>query len=155
MPSSKDPPGGTSQGPKGASGPAEQPRPAHLIADTVGEPVAGSYDRTIDDRAGREVGKYKLLRFIGKGGMGTVYEALDTSLNRHVAIKFVSEFAKASATTIERFTNEARIASQLSHPNIIGIHDMGQDDEDGSFFIVMEMLSPESVGLTQAVIVGR
>lgn len=112
----------------------------------MGEPVAGSYDRTIDDRAGRQVGKYKLLRFIGKGGMGTVYEALDTSLNRHVAIKFVSEFAKASATTVERFTNEARIASQLSHPNIIGIHDMGQDDADGSFFIVMEMLSPESVG---------
>lgn len=109
------------------------------------EPIAGSFDRTQDDRAGRLVGKYQILRFIGKGGMGTVYEALDTALSRHVAIKFVSEFAKASATTIERFTNEARIASQLSHPNIIAIHDMGQDGDDGSFFIVMEMLSPESL----------
>lgn len=137
--------------PPGAEGNSQAPQPSaqqspHQIANTLGEPIAGSYDRTQDDRAGRLVGKYQILRFIGKGGMGTVYEALDTSLNRHVAIKFVSDFSKASATTIERFTNEAQIASQLSHPNIIAVHDMGQDGDDGSFFIVMEMLSPESVG---------
>jgi eukaryotic-like serine/threonine-protein kinase len=79
--------------------------------------------------------RYALGPEIGRGGMGVVYEALDTRLKRKVAIKFLGEGGH-SADRRRRFLQEARAASSLNHPNIVTVHDV--DNEDGVDFIVME-----------------
>ena len=76
---------------------------------------------------GRTVGPYRIEAIIGEGGMGTVYRATDTKLNRVVAVKFVStELADASAR--RRFQREAQLASSLNHPHILTVHDAGEVD---------------------------
>ena len=99
-------------------------------------------------RIGTRVGKYQILRALGRGGMGVVYEAEDTGLNRRVAIKFLPP-AKDGAdggerTATERFVQEARATAKLSHPNILAIHDIGQ--EAGAWYMVMELLNAQSLG---------
>ena len=84
------------------------------------------------------IGKYKLVRVIGDGGMGRVYEAIDPVIGRRVAIKTISLNVVADAETRSRFFREAQAAGRLSHPNLITIHDIG--DEDGTPYIVMEFL---------------
>ena len=84
------------------------------------------------------IGKYQLVRVIGEGGMGRVYEAVDPMIGRRVAIKTVSLHVVADEETRARFFREAQAAGQLSHPNLITIHDIG--DADGTPFIVMEFL---------------
>jgi serine/threonine protein kinase len=85
-----------------------------------------------------KIGKYNLVRVIGEGGMGRVYEAIDPIIGRRVAIKTISLNVVADAETLSRFFREAQAAGQLSHPNLITIHDMG--DADGTPYIVMEFL---------------
>jgi serine/threonine protein kinase len=87
---------------------------------------------------GRMVGSYVILRKLGGGGMGVVYEAQDTRLGRHVAVKFLPEDAYGIRRALDRFQLEARAASSLNHPNICTIHDVGT--QDGQYFIVMELL---------------
>jgi serine/threonine-protein kinase len=84
------------------------------------------------------IGKYKLIRVIGEGGMGRVYEAIDPIIGRRVAIKTISVNVVADAETRSRFFREAQAAGQLSHPNLITIHDIGE--EGGTPYIVMEYL---------------
>ena len=96
------------------------------------------------------VSHYRILRKLGNGGMGVVYEAEDTRLGRHVAIKFLSEKFSTKAAAIERFQREACTASSLNHPNICIVHDMGE--YEGHHFIVMELL--EGTNLRQVVLPG-
>jgi hypothetical protein len=86
-----------------------------------------------------QIGPYEIQSLIGAGGMGSVYRARDTRLNRTVAVKFLStDGARASAAALQRFEREAQTASSLNHPHILTIHDVGECD--GRPYIVTEFV---------------
>jgi tetratricopeptide (TPR) repeat protein/tRNA A-37 threonylcarbamoyl transferase component Bud32 len=87
---------------------------------------------------GRQVGNFYIIRSLGSGGMGVVYEARDTRLPRSVAVKFLKPAFARDLDAIRRFKREARLASSLNHPNICTILDVAEGD--GQPFIAMELL---------------
>lgn len=84
-------------------------------------------------------GRYRLERRLGQGGMGTVYAAVDTELERRVAVKLIREDLVGSAGTADRFRREARVAAGFSHPNVVVIHDFGIVAGTRAY-LVMELL---------------
>ncbi|MBI2186927.1 MAG: serine/threonine-protein kinase [Acidobacteria bacterium] len=88
--------------------------------------------------AGTRLGPYEILSALGAGGMGEVYRARDTRLERDVAVKVLPASASADPERLRRFAQEARAAAALNHPNIVAVHDIGL--HDGVPFIVMELL---------------
>jgi serine/threonine protein kinase/Tol biopolymer transport system component len=92
---------------------------------------------------GTRLGPYEVLSPIGKGGMGEVYRARDTRLERDVAIKVLPQHLSSSAEVRQRFEREAKTISQLSHPHICALYDVG--NQDGVEFLVMEYLEGESL----------
>ena len=96
---------------------------------------------------GQLVQSYRIVRQLGAGGMGVVYEAEDTRLGRHVALKFLPASLDVSPEASARFEREARVASSINHPNICTIYDIGvvRDEGRDRHFIVMELLEGESL----------
>jgi serine/threonine protein kinase len=92
------------------------------------------------------IGNYQLLSPMGSGGMGTVYKAFDSALQRFVAVKLMKKELAANAQFVADFTREARAAASLNHPNIAQILSFGQTDEtDRQYYIVMELLEGGSL----------
>lgn len=87
--------------------------------------------------------QYRIIRRLGSGGMGDVYLAEDTSLRRHVALKFIGLAFTASADARSRFVREAQAAARLNHPNIVTIHEVGE--HNGRPFFCMEHVEGESL----------
>ncbi|HKB71601.1 MAG TPA: protein kinase, partial [Thermoanaerobaculia bacterium] len=91
--------------------------------------------------AGAKLGLYEILSPLGAGGMGEVYKAKDTKLNRFVAIKVLPESLADDSDALARFEREAHAVAALNHPNILAIHDFGTDG--GVAYAVMELLEGE------------
>ena len=93
--------------------------------------------------AGQSVGRYRVVSLIGEGGMGRVYLAEDTKLHRKVSLKFLSTTVTQDHARLRRFEQEARAASALNHPNIITIHEIGE--ENGHRFIATEFIEGQTL----------
>jgi Tol biopolymer transport system component len=93
--------------------------------------------------SGTKLGPYEIVSPVGAGGMGEVYRARDTRLGRDVAIKVLPETLANDADRLRRFEQEARAIAALSHPNILGIHDIGT--HDGAPFLVSEFLEGQTL----------
>ncbi len=94
-------------------------------------------------KAGTKLGPYEILSPLGAGGMGEVYLASDSKLDRNVAIKVLPETMTRDKERIARFEREAKLLASLNHPNIAAIH--GFDDADEKRFLVMEYVEGETL----------
>jgi len=102
--------------------------------------------------AGTRLGTYEILAAIGAGGMGEVYRARDTKLNRDVALKILTEAFAGDADRLARFTREAETLAALNHPNIAHVYDAGKPDASSSAaYLVMELVEGEDL----SAVIGR
>src|SRR5262245_25905432 len=106
-----------------------------IVSDDAGSPR----DRSLPTR----IGRYRIVARIGRGGMGVVYSAVDEASGRQVALKVLMADLAADPETRARFDRESQAAARLVHPNIITVHDAGQDG--GRPFIAMQLLQGVSL----------
>jgi serine/threonine protein kinase/tetratricopeptide (TPR) repeat protein len=116
--------------------PAGEYAPDLLLDEVDGE-------ESEEDLAGHQLGPYRLLREVGGGGMGTVYEAEDARLGRRVAVKLLPPEYSRDRKAKERFLREARTAAGVDHPNLCTVHDVGESD--GRLYIVLSFYEGETL----------
>ena len=92
---------------------------------------------------GEKLGRYEIRSKIGEGGMGEVYLAQDTKLDRKVAIKFLNEEFSRDSDKLNRFIQEAKAASALNHPNILTVYEVGE--VDGKNYISTELIDGQTL----------
>jgi serine/threonine protein kinase len=92
---------------------------------------------------GTRLGSYEITTQIGAGGMGEVYKAIDSRLGRAVAVKVLPQKLATDPDAMKRFRREARAVAALSHPNIVAIHDFGE--QDSVLYVVLEYLEGETL----------
>ncbi|MBI5778553.1 MAG: protein kinase [Planctomycetes bacterium] len=114
------------------------------VGDTIFSFVSDDPAAQQKSLVGKIVGGYSIIERIGRGGMGTVYKALQISLKRTVALKILSEDMLKDKTFIEMFLQEARSAGQLNHNNIVQVYDVGRTPED-IYYFSMEYMSGGSI----------
>ena len=115
-----------------------------FLATPIEEVVAGVMaDRGNASLVGRQLGSHTILALIGRGGMGDVYRARDTTLRRDVAIKVVADAFLSDATRLARFEREARVLATLNHPNIAAIY--GVEESGGIRGLVLELVEGETL----------
>jgi len=112
---------------------ARCPKCAQVIPVPVHHP-----SEAIDLFVGRQLGPYKLLRRLGRGGRGVVYEAEEAKIRRMVAVKILAPEIVAAAESLERFVREAQSAARIEHPNVITIYTVGE--QDGTVYIAMSLI---------------
>ncbi len=91
----------------------------------------------------QHIGHYRLLKKLGRGGMGDVYQAQDLRLNRYVAVKIFPPQYSSDEQRVLRFVQEAQLASAINHPNVLTIHDLGE--EGGTHYLVTEFVDGETL----------
>ena len=113
-----------------------------------GEAPAG-YNHGAGEEARQRIGRYEVVKTIGKGAMGVVYKARDPLLDRTVAVKTImspqGQGRRVRSAFLERFQREAKAAAKMQHPAIVTIFDVGVDEESGAPFMVLEYLPGESL----------
>src|ERR1051326_592824 len=114
-----------------------------MEAVAAAERAAAAGEESMPLTPGKNLGPYEILGPIGAGGMGEVYKARDTRLNRTVAIKVLPEQVASDPERKQRFEREAQTIAAINHPNICVIHDFGQ--ESGVHYLVMEYLEGETL----------
>ncbi|MGE0710649.1 MAG: protein kinase [Planctomycetota bacterium] len=128
------------------AGPRGTPHELDVYGETAvepGPPPSSQVPKGGDPAASFESGRYRVVRELGRGGMGIVLEAVDSKLERRVALKVLLAGDFASADALERFQVEARAAARLSHRNLVGVHEVGE--EGGRHFLVMDFVDGESL----------
>jgi len=113
------------------------------LAPSNGPPNATSWQTDSNDGRPESFGKFELLEEIGRGGMGVVYKARQTDLDRAVAVKMILSSCLASADDVHRFEAEAKAAGSLQHPNIVGIHEAGEFR--GQHYFAMDFIDGPSL----------
>jgi serine/threonine protein kinase len=116
----------------------------HAINAEAQAVAAAEMRKLREDLIGKTLSHYRVLRKIGSGGMGAVYEAEDVRLGRRVAMKLVLESEAANQKALQRFELEARAISSLNHPNICTLYEV--EDHEGTPIIIMELLQGETLG---------
>lgn len=116
-----------------------------LDADSVGDYLSGPPVDALS--AGDEIGRFRIIRLIGKGGVGEVYEAEDAEYGRRIALKTLRPEFVTRSDFVARFHREIRLAWRVTHPNVCRVYDVGQCDIRGakSIFLTMELLQGETL----------
>ena len=129
--------------PKQDNGVADKDDNATSQVETQVTPEQASHEAVKSDRKLRRLGPYRVIKKLGEGGMGAVFLAHQTSLDRRVALKVVKPRLSDNPAVMARFTREAYAAAQLIHPNVVQIYDMGEDN--GKSYFSMEYVDGQSL----------
>ncbi|MGI8906800.1 MAG: serine/threonine-protein kinase [Candidatus Sumerlaeaceae bacterium] len=118
-------------------------KPAVAGSDDDDLSFMGGPDRTVMVQVPTELGPYRLTKLLGRGGMGEVWQAFDTNLERDVAVKLMRKELLANEEAVKRFGREARAVARLNHPSIVQVYTFG--DQQGVMYFVMELVEGETI----------